>query len=54
MDTYLAEPAPSASLGEEARDYLKILHALVTGEWAAETTPEDEQVHGVCVSICEC
>jgi hypothetical protein len=29
---------------EETRDYVKILHALIAGDWSAERTPEDEQV----------
>lgn len=45
MDTYLACGSEAvSSVSEECRDYVKILHALISGEWAAETTDEDEQV----------
>jgi hypothetical protein len=33
------------SANEEAKDYIKMLHAIVTGEWSSqEELPEDEEV----------
>lgn len=43
----MSQPEPisdSDALNEEAKDYLKMLHAIVTGEWSAERVPEDEAV----------
>jgi hypothetical protein len=45
VDALLQTPhavADSSAVQQEARDYLKVLHSIVSGEWSAEQLPEDE------------
>ena len=44
---------------EGARDYIKILHAMITGEWTSENTDEDDQmlrssVDSMVIRLCKC
>lgn len=35
---------PSSQLQDECKDYLKMLHSIVSGDWSAEKLPEDDSV----------
>jgi hypothetical protein len=47
MDALLQQPAAVQDcdpVQEECKDYLKMLHTIVTGEWTTEALPEDDTV----------
>lgn len=38
------QPSPLLLLQDECKDYLKMLHSIVSGDWSAEKLPEDDSI----------